>query len=63
MANSEIDIMQQSQYCEVVSMQVVTFHCGMCGHDYEVDLLEGDVKMVACPECENANLQSVVGTA
>lgn len=58
MANSEIDIMTH----EAVSLQVVTFHCGMCKHDYQVELLAGDKRMVACPECQNANLQSVVGT-
>lgn len=47
---------------EVVSIQVVTMECGICEEQYEVQLLLGDVKMVACPGCDNRSLQMLVGT-
>lgn len=62
MANSEIDILNCRQEVEVVSLQVVTFQCGICLEKYEVELLKGDVKMVACQKCENASHQMVLGT-
>ena len=47
---------------EVVSIQVVTFECGVCGEQYEVEILNGQIKMVACPHCQNTSLQMLVGT-
>jgi len=47
---------------EVVSIQVVTFQCGVCTEKYQVELLLGDKKMVNCPECGNPSLQMIVGT-
>lgn len=59
MANSEVDILAHR---EVVSIQVVTFECGACQKQYQVQLLAGDMKMVQCPICDNVSLQMLVGT-
>lgn len=47
---------------EVVSLQVVTFECGICQDQYRLELHNGDIKLVECPRCENKSLQMVVGT-
>lgn len=47
---------------EVVSIQVVAFECGACQREYNLELHNGDMRMVACPFCENASLQLVKGT-
>ena len=47
---------------EVISIQVVTFQCGVCMHEYQVELHAGDKKMVNCPDCGNPSLQMIVGT-
>lgn len=47
---------------QVLSIQVITFACGICQRDYQVELHNGDLMMVACPHCDNASSQMVRGT-
>lgn len=47
---------------EHVSIQVVHWECGLCGHEYETELHIGTKRMAECEKCCNNTLQMVVGT-
>lgn len=47
---------------ETISLQVIHFTCGVCKIQYQVELHNGDIMMVACPRCENTSLQMIRGT-
>ena len=48
---------------EHISIQGVSFTCGVCNDDYQVELHDGDLQMVTCPKCQNSSLQMVRGTS
>lgn len=35
--------------------------CGLCTNEYEVEIQEGELKLLECTECHNTTLQMVRG--
>ncbi len=43
-----------------ICVDVAFFRCGLCGADWEVEVQDW-LKLIACPECQNASLQQLRG--